>query len=289
MVVFKSQIEFTSDDGVGNKIVIAHKDDTIYADRDNTLILCVPAMGVAAKQYTQLIEELANCGISAACFDLRGNGHSSVRASRKHNFGYAALVEFDLPAAIKAITHHHPDKKLVLLGHSLGGQASALYLCQNQDVTDNLILTASCSVYFQNWPSSYKWGLLLFSQFAWLISALVGYFPGRRLGFGGREARGVMQDWAYNARTGNYRLANSRYPYHPFPSISNLHVLAINFDDDKLAPVEATDHLLSKISPASITKLSMSGNDIGRKSANHFNWLRSPKNVAKSITQHLQP
>ncbi len=288
MVVLKSQIEFTSDDGVANKIVIAHKDDTLHADTNETLILCVPAMGVAAKQYSLLIEEFANCGMSAACFDLRGNGHSSLRASRKHNFGYAALVEFDLPAAITTIKRHYPDAKLVLLGHSLGGQASTLYLSHNQDITDDLILAASCSVYYRNWPSSYKWGLLFFSQFAWLISVLFGYFPGRRLGFGGREARGVMQDWAYNARTGNYKLANSRLSYHPFPSISNLNVLAINFDDDQLAPVKATDHLLSKISPASITKLSMSGDDIGRTSANHFNWLRSPKNVAKNIVQHLQ-
>jgi predicted alpha/beta hydrolase len=253
-----------------------------------TIILSVPAMGVAAKQYKQFSYELAELGFIAACFDLRGHGRSSIRASRANNFGYAEIAEVDLPAAIKTMRHHYPRHKLVLLGHSLGGQACSLMLSQNQSQVETLVLAASCSVYYKSWPSPYRWGLLLFAQTSWLISAIVGYFPGRRLGFGGREARAVMRDWAYNARTGDYCLSNSRYNYVPFPPVPRLSVLAINFADDKLAPVLATDHLLSKLSAGKVTKTLITGDNIGRKTADHFNWLRSPKGVAQVIADHLK-
>jgi predicted alpha/beta hydrolase len=254
----------------------------------NTVILSVPAMGVSAKQYTQLLSELAELGFIAACFDLRGHGRSSIRASRANNFGYAEIAEVDLPAAISSIRRHYPTHKLVLLGHSLGGQACALFLSQNSNQVDDLVLAASCSVYYKNWPSPYRWGLLFFAQMSWFISSLVGYFPGRKLGFGGREARAIMRDWAHNARTGDYRLSNSRYNYVPFPKVPELSILAINFADDQLAPVFATDHLLSKISAGHVTKKLLCGDDIERSQANHFNWLRSPKGVARVIADHLK-
>ncbi|MFT6032723.1 MAG: putative alpha/beta hydrolase [Arenicella sp.] len=253
----------------------------------DTLILCVPAMGVAAKQYKKLLYELAEQGFIAACYDLRGHGLSSIRASRANNFGYAALAEIDLPAAILTIKQRYPEQKLVLFGHSLGGQVCSLFLSQNPDQAEVLVLAASCSVHYKNWPSPYRWAVLLFAQASSIISSIVGYFPGRKLGFGGREARGVMHDWATNARTGDYRLSNSKHCYVPFPKLADLNVLTINFADDQLAPVLATDHLLAKIDSDRMTKTLITGNDIGRPTADHFNWLRSPKGVAKLVAEHL--
>jgi len=275
------QIKFTVADGIENLITINACDDSHY------MILCVPAMGVAAKQYNLLLQELVNCGFTSACYDLRGNGNSSIRANRINNFGYAQLAEEDLPKAIECLLEYYPNKKLVLLGHSLGGQICSLYISQNPGIVDQLVLAASCSVYYKNWPSTYRWGLLFFAQFSSLISAILGHFPGRTLGFGGREARNIMKDWAYNARTGDYKLCNSRFNYLPFPSVPNLDVLAINFSDDQLAPNKATDHLLSKLSANNISKIQVSGDDIGRIKATHFNWLRSPEYVAKIIAGYL--
>jgi len=274
-------VTFACGDGLENQLDIVSPVDS------QTFILCLPAGGVAAKHYHLLLEKLSNHGFAAACFDLRGNGRSNVRPSRSENFGYAHLAEQDLPAAIAVVKLHYPEHKLVLLGHSLGGQICSLYLSQNPNTIEHLILTALCTVYYKNWPSPYHWGLLLFSQASWLISAAIGYFPGRKLGFGGTEARGVMKDWAYNARTGDYKLADSVYNYIPFLPVPDLKVLAINFADDQLAPPTATDHLLAKLATKHVDKSVMSGADIGRTAATHFNWLRSPEYVATVISEYL--
>ncbi|MFT6406776.1 MAG: putative alpha/beta hydrolase [Arenicella sp.] len=289
MAVDLREIEFTTRHGRGptSSAQLGNQISILEPANSDTIILCVPAMGVAAKEYKKLLFELAEQGFIGACFDLRGNGLSSVRASRANNFGYAELAEIDLPAAVQAIKQHYPKHKLVLFGHSLGGQVCSLFLSQNPNQADNLVLAASCSVYYKNWPSPYRWGLLFFAQMSWLISTLVGYFPGRRLGFGGREAQGIMRDWAHNARTGDYRLSNSQYSYVPFPAVTNLTVLAINFADDQLAPVSATEHLLSKLCARQVHKKLITGDQIGRRTANHFNWLRSPKAVVQLIADQL--
>ena len=37
-----------------------------------------------------------------------------------------------------------------------------------------------------------------------LVSALVGHYPGRTLGFADREARGVIRDWTKSGLSGRY-------------------------------------------------------------------------------------
>ena len=285
MVAEHTQIEFSSADGVRNTLTIAEatKSDS------NALILCLPAMGVPARKYDELINSLASNGISAASVDLRGIGNNSIRASRKCNFGYRHLVEYDLPAAIECLLKHYPSKKLILLGHSLGGQIATLHLTQNLKNIEGLILTASCSVYYKGWPILSRWGLLFFTQLASLITIIVGYFPGRKLGFGGREARGVMRDWAYNARSGNYILSGSKINYQPSAQqqhkLDQFPVLCISFADDKFAPVAASEQLLSKLNSLKVDRELIHGSDLGLALADHFNWLAKPQAIA-DICQH---
>lgn len=287
------ELTFHSDDGIRNTLLIARQKplnlkESNESSNSETLILCVPAMGVSAKQYIALIKSFAKLGISAACFDLRGNGNSNIRASRSENFGYAELVEQDLPAAISALKNEFGNNyELVLFGHSLGGQVCSLYLSQNPNAARTLILAASCSVHYKSWPLPGRWGLLVFSQLAFVIATIVGYFPGRKLGFGGREARSVMKDWAYNARTGNYRLSGSQQSYIPFQTINDLNVMSVNFDDDELAPVSATNQLLAKINARTTYQICLGAADIGRSSAGHFNWLRSPEGVSEEVVKFI--
>jgi predicted alpha/beta hydrolase len=280
-MVTTHEIAFDTADSIANVISVIDVDDS------DSIILCLPAMGMAAKQYTKLLKALSEQGFSAASVDLRGNGQSSIRANRENNFGYAELAEVDLPAAIQTLKKSYPGKKLILLGHSLGGQICSLFVSQNPNLIEHLILAASCSVYYKNWPFPYRLGLLIFTQIAWLSSSILGHFPGRSIGFGGREARGIMKDWALNARTGSYSLANSKYNYDPFPKSPGLKVLAINFEDDQLAPITATDHLLSKLSATKVCKKQLTGEHIGRDRADHFNWLKSPEKIAGLIAEYL--
>lgn len=278
------QLEFLASDGVANLITIAESD----TPNSKPLIVCIPAMGVPAQKYRRLIFGFASKGYCAASFDLRGIGHSSVRASRDLNFGYKELVEQDLPAVLDCLAKSYPNKGIVLFGHSLGGQIATLHLTQDQTNIEALILTASCSVYYKGWSFFKRWPLLFFTQLATLVAGLIGYFPGHKLGFGGREARNVMKDWARNARTGNYELEGSDVNYQALEFRSNecksttiepINVLAITLADDKFAPAKATSFLLAKLGSPKVTSQLIQGADLGLSLADHFNWLKNPQAI----------
>jgi predicted alpha/beta hydrolase len=81
-----------------------------------------------------------------------------------------------------------------------------------------------------------------------ISGAMVGHFPGQRIGFGGREARGVMKDWVHVAHTGRYepvgigfQLRSARWRTLAMP------VLALNFQGDSWAPEAAASYLLGKL------------------------------------------
>ena len=262
---------------------------TFFGSREGnsqSVILCAPALGVAARSYRTLAEELARTGHVVVTADLRGIGESSVRASRQTDFGYHETIAFDWPAIIATIRSRHPHDPLCLLGHSLGGQLGALYASVNPGEVDGLILVASCSVYYGGWGFPVGLGVLAGTQLAALTAQLLGYFPGRKLGFGGTEARRLMRDWARNVRTGRYKVENSPHDFEDRMARATLPVLSISIEGDTFAPERACMNLVKKLKAASVTtRQVVVAGDSGR--ARHFNWLRSPGVVVSEVDDWL--
>ena len=119
----------------------------------------------------------------------------------------------DYDAIMQEVNRRFPENPHFLLGHSLGGQLSCLYLSRYQTKVKGLILICCCSVYYKGWKGFMRYGTLLFTQFFGLVARLLGYFPGKKLGFGGLEAKTVMIDWSGQARSGYYRLKDSDIDY----------------------------------------------------------------------------
>ena len=184
------------------------------ADADAPVLMFMPAMGTKARYYTGFGAAMAQAGVSFASFDWRGIDTSSHRASRALDFGYRHLVELDYPAALGAL-HQHLSKTTPTFvgGHSLGGQLSALFAARAPEAVKGIVLIASGNVHFRGWRGTGSLRILALTQSATLISQVVGHFPGKRLRFGGQEARGVIRDWASTARNGRYHVAGSPFDY----------------------------------------------------------------------------
>jgi predicted alpha/beta hydrolase len=255
-------------------------------DSAQSVILCAPALGVAAHSYRTVAEKLVRTGCVVVTADLRGIGESSVRASRETDFGYHETIAFDWPAIIATVRCRHPHGPLYLLGHSLGGQLGALFASVHPGELDGLILVASCSVYYSGWGFPVGLGVLAGTQLAALTAQLLGYFPGRQLGFGGAEARRLMRDWARNARSGRYTVENSPHDFEDMMARATLPVLSISIEGDTFAPERACKNLVNKLKAASVTtrRVAVTG-ESGR--AHHFNWLRSPGVIVGEIDDWL--
>lgn len=239
------------------------------ADPAAPVIVVAPAMGMQARYYLPLIEALAAAGVNAAVAEQRGHEASGGRVpGRDYDFGYAELVD-DLAQAIDAIRAALPDAPLHVLGHSLGGQVATAYAGSRPGALDGLVLVAASTPHWRHWGPR-----LLVAGYAFpLVSRLVGHFPGERLRFAGREARGVMRDWGVLTRTGrlvvgDQGLAGLRLP-----------VLAVSIEGDALGVPAAVDALAAKLPHARLTREHLTDTGL-----DHFRWARETDVIVPLLT-----
>ena len=253
----------------------------------NTVIVCMPAMGVNARFYFPLMRELNAQGLHAVCADLRGIGESSIRPSRKNNFGYAEIVQQDYPAIIRETRSIFPNSRIILMGHSLGGQLASLYIAAHPEQVDGLILIASGSVFFNAYPFPRKLNILIGTQLFRFTSEILGVFPGKKLGFGGTESVGVMRDWSYQARTGHYRPRKSNINFEKLMADAKIPLLGITIEGDQLAPKHSLDHLCSKFKSATIKRWHYIPTE-KQNSFDHFSWAKRSGVFVEEIVNWLQ-
>jgi predicted alpha/beta hydrolase len=119
------------------------------------------------------------------------------------------------------------------------------------------------------------------------ITAACGYFPGRRLGFGGREARGVMSDWARSGRSGRYAASGMPHDLEAALARVGAPVLALRLRDDWLGPKASLDWLLRKM-PAAPQEAELVGPEaLDGAPADHFAWMKKPSGIARKIASGI--
>lgn len=91
------------------------------------VIIIFPAMGLRATYYSSYADALSKNGIQVVTIDHRGHGNSSLRPSRNCNFGYKEQVETEYPAILENVKLQFPESKIIVMGHSLGGQMGSIF------------------------------------------------------------------------------------------------------------------------------------------------------------------
>lgn len=256
--------------------------------KEEKVIVCLPALGVKAKYYNAFAEALNSQGNIIIVAEWRGLGKSSVRASRQVDFGYEDLI-LDVNEVITWVKQQYPNKKTFLLGHSLGGQISSLYTSRFSVNIEGVILIASGLVYYKNWSLFPKFKIWIAGNIFPPISRVFGYFPGHLIGFGGREGKTVMLDWAKNARTGLYKLLNTQFNYEKSLKQLKTSTLCLTMEGDSLAEPKAAKALYKKYSSHSeVTYKHFTRAETGISNLGHFNWAKHPQHFTPTIEKWLK-
>ncbi len=261
------------------------------ADEHAPVVMVLPAMGVAAGYYDKLGSALSKRGVHAALFELRGLGTSSVRAARDANFGYGTLVEQDIPAALARVRALLPRAPLFFLGHSLGGHLAFLSMARGQiEKPRGVALVASGLPHHVAWRGAFNPGIRALAVFMKGTSAALGHYPGARLGFGGREARGVVSEWARVVFTGRFELPTWTGTVSPERALAEVScpVLAITLPGDRMAPRRSTELLLAKVPKCTATlERYQPQPDLPEAAVHHNRWPRHPDAIATKLTQWM--
>jgi predicted alpha/beta hydrolase len=243
---------------------------TVWSTEDPAapVLLLVPAMGMPSSYYHRFGEAVAAAGAHLSLMELRGHESSGGRVpGRDYDFGYVELVA-DIADAVEATRKALPQAPVVLLGHSLGGQLGIMYAALHPGQLAGIVLIASSTPHWRSWA---PWILPVGLGFV-AASKVLGYFPGQRVRFAGRESRGLIRDWTHLVRTGRLVAGEDGLARVGLP------VLGISVEGDWLGPARAVEALLAKLPAATVERDHLDVNGI-----DHFKWARRPEVVVPRI------
>jgi len=260
----------------------------VPASQPRAGLVWLPALGVPARAYLPFASQLAERGISTLVHEWRGIGSSSVRASRQVDWGYARLLATDLPATAGLAHPAFAGVPLHWGGHSLGGQLACLHLARRPADGVGLVLVGSGAPYWRAQRPAIAAALWAAMAGVPALGAAFGFLPGRHLGFGGREARGVMRDWLRCVRTGRYRAGGLEDDLESALSRLRCPVLALHLRDDAFGPLSALGHLLGKLATPAPRIVTLGPAEL-QVPADHFAWMTRPDRVAAEVSEGLVP
>ncbi len=232
------------------------------------IIIIVSAAGVLQSFYKKIAEFFKDNSISTITFDYTGIGKSLHVNIENENINLTSWGSRDLDAVIKYTIETFPGHKIILLGHSIGGQL--IGLAPSSDMADKIILIAAQSGYWKFWKGVSKikmwtnWYLLVP-----LLTNVFGYLPAKKISRMENLPKNVAEEWAKWCRSSVYLFAGFSHNKLYFDRIK-CKITSISIDDDFFAPKKSVEWLNAKFENASIKTLHFIPNNFNASKIGHF-------------------
>lgn len=242
-------------------------------DSNGRVVLINSAMGVKRRYYAKYAAFLAEKGFSVLTYDYRGIGDSRPESLR----GFPARLwewgERDQGAAIAYLRKAYPAQKLLVVGHSIGGQIVGM-TAENVHIKGVLGVAAQ-NGYWMRWPGLHKsWISLLWFVVVPLTTRVFGYFPGSLLRMGEDSPAGVAQEWAKSGRSPGYLLDTFGGTAHDHYAGLAAPMRSYSIEDDLYAPRKTVEALLDFYPNAQREHQHLRPADIGAQKIGHFGFFR---------------
>lgn len=259
-------------------------------DGDKPLVIIWPGFGMGARYFDPMGRELARRGYLVASGELRGQGSSTAKATRKHTWGYHHLASQDFPITIKAVkkdlglANNYPT---VFLCHSLGGQIAPLFFTRKEAIELNVqgfLAVGTGSPYYPGYSGLVRRKLRIGTIIIKAIVTIFGYQPAGKLdltGYG-RQAKHVMLEWIRFSRSNQQRgLLGEDRDYDDAKNGVTIPVLLTRFHTDQDCTRKAAEHLAAGLPNADVTI------EEYPKRLGHNRWAREPQIIAERLEKFV--
>lgn len=229
-----------------------------------------PATGVLARYYHRYAGFLAEHGFDVLTYDYRGIGQSRPARLRGCGYRWRDWGERDFAAALQFVGGEKRGGRLVVVGHSIGGFLPGL--ADNAQGIDRMLTVGAQYAWWRDYVAIRRAGLFLKWHVAMpALTAVFGYFPGRRLGWLEDLPAGVAHEWSFRGprfershpraerRSVVARMASFMAP-----------ILAVAVSDDEFGTAPAIRRTLHYYRGADRTAVMLQPSDYGRQTIGHF-------------------
>jgi predicted alpha/beta hydrolase len=249
-----------------------------------SVVALLPALGVRGRYYRHAARRLAAKGHAVAVVAMRGEG-APVTPTRRGNHGYREVLENDLATVLPSI-RRSTARPFFVAGHSLGGQLALLHASRRPEGIRGVAVIAGGSTHHAALPAGRRAARRASVWAVRLVTEALGFFPGDKLGFAGRQPKNMMLDWAEEGLTGRYRiLGDARDPEADLAALA-APVLFVCLAGDRLVP-EAAARFLGRKLTASRTRFVCLGPGDFDGPVDHFRWAKHPAPVVDALDRWI--
>ena len=239
-------------------------------------LLVLPALGVEARLYRRMDAQLAQVGIASTALEQRGHGRSALRPSRRCDYGFREWLQQDIPAALDWLHSREPRVPVYVAGHSLGGHLALMARALAPERVAGVVLLTTATPWYGCFRGLTRLQVQLLIASIPVLTATFGYYPGHRMGFGGREARRLMADWLVMARENRYSASGmERDDLERRVQADYGPVLSIHCDRDDLAPWSAIEGVTRRLHNHPVRSFEITSAALGTR-ADHTSWAKNP-------------
>lgn len=236
-------------------------------DDRRPVVIVNAATSVRCRYYSRFAAFLFRNGFDVVTHDYRGIGESRPSDLRGFDASWIHWGRLDFEAMVHYVDRTFTGQPIYLAAHSVGGFVFGF--APSSALIQRVFTVGAQIAYWRDHPRAQR--LKLFAK--WhvtmpLLAALLGYFPGKRLGWLEDTPKGVVRDWR---RFGSRALKDAeRYLLvEPFAAVT-APTLAVSVTDDEFATVAAIERLLGYFRNSPATHLRISPESIGRDKIGHF-------------------
>lgn len=229
-----------------------------------------PATGVLARYYHRYARFLAAHGFDVLTYDYRGIGASCPGGLKGCRHRWRDWGELDVDAALRFMRGRRPGGPLLVVGHSIGGFLPGL--AASAPLIDRMLTVGAQYAWCGDYARRRRLGLILKWHLAMpALTALFGYFPGRRLGWLEDLPAGVANEWSF--RRARFELSHppaERAAVLARMAAVTADILAVSVSDDEFGTVPAVRRTLAYYTGAARSAVLLRPSDYGRAAIGHF-------------------
>lgn len=245
----------------------------IRSDPTRPVVIINAATSVRCRHYSRFADYLFANGFDVITYDYRGIGESRRGSLRGFKASWSDWGCLDFEAILQRAQREFPGQPIDVVGHSFGGCAAGLGA--SGAVIRRLVTVGAQFAYWRDYAASGRWRMVgKWHVVMPLVTALFGYFPGKRLGWLEDTPAGVVRDWGTPTPSYETRPSGRALGELPFARVT-AQVLAISITDDPFGTVPAIERLLSYFASSERTHLRIAPDDIGETQVGHFAFFRS--------------
>lgn len=227
-----------------------------------------------------LASTLAEEGVAAIAFDLRGHGRSAPTARDGASWTYDDFVRHDVPAIVAAARAHCPGLRVALVGHSLAAHAGLIAAGRDPDRAPDAVVAIAANLWLPRFErSAARRAIKSALLHAWTaVSVPTGRFEPGRFGMGtDAEPHAYVKQFLDMWRADRPVSADGREDYRDALDRVRVPVLSIASTGDRLlAHPRAVDRFMRTMPHARVTERVVTRADMPRP-PDHMGLVLSPE------------